>query len=164
MEWQLYLLAAGLVTLQSVLSPCCQPPRLASRCLTVLESVSSPYSQYRHLAIGRLEICLTALQSAPSPCSRSRHLAVGPITLQLLILSLITRHTAIQAETDDPLEPSVSAPINFSSSELNLLNCSAQWLEQSVLIEGLWIRVPTSASTQYLFLWHHKCVYPAETM
>ena len=64
-------LAVGLVALQSVSSPCCQPPRLA---------------------VGRLEICLTALQSAPSPCSRPRHCAVGPITLQLLILSLITRH------------------------------------------------------------------------
>ena len=70
-EWQLYCLAAGLVTLQSVSSPCCQPPRLA---------------------VGLLEICLTALQSASSPCGRSRHLAVGAITLQLLILSLITRH------------------------------------------------------------------------
>ena len=84
MEWQLYRLAAGLVALQSVSSPCCQPPRLA---------------------VGRLEICLTALQSASSPCSRPRHLAVGPITLQLLILSLITRHIS---DTDRELHQAQS--------------------------------------------------------
>ena len=39
-----------------------------------------------------LVVSLVALQSAPSPCSRPCHLAVGPITLQLSILSPITRH------------------------------------------------------------------------
>ena len=42
-------LGVGLVTLQSVSSPCCQPPRFAA---------------------GRLEICLIALQSVSSPCSQ----------------------------------------------------------------------------------------------
>ena len=106
-QWQLYRLAAGLVTLQSVSSPCSQYRHLAVSIVTLL-SAPSPCCWLSHsLAVGlvalqsvsspccqppRLEICLTALQSAPSPCSRPRHLAVGPITLQLLILSLITRH------------------------------------------------------------------------
>ena len=101
------LAASCLTALQSVSSPYSQPPRLTvsplallpavsqpcSR-LVALQSVSSPCCQPPRLAVGRLEICLTALQSAPSPCSRPRHLAVGPITLQLLILSLITRHSS----------------------------------------------------------------------
>ena len=92
--WQLYRLAAGLVTLQSVSSPCCQPPRLAAGCLTALQSVSSPYSQYRHLAVSLLASLLVALKSASQPCSQSRHLTISIITLQLFkILSLITRHT-----------------------------------------------------------------------
>ena len=68
-QWQLYRLAAGLVTLQSVSSPCCQPPRLAARCLTALQSVWSPYSQYRHLAVSLLALLLVALKSASQPCN-----------------------------------------------------------------------------------------------
>ena len=81
-RWQLYRLAAGLVTLQSVSSPCCQPPRLAAGCLTALQSVSSPYSQYRHLAVSLLALLLVALKSASQPCSQSRHLTISIITLQ----------------------------------------------------------------------------------
>ena len=76
----------GLISGMAALLPCS-----GSRHLTI-KSVSSPCCQPPRLAVGPLEICLTALQSAPSPCGRSRHLAVGPITLPLLILSLITRH------------------------------------------------------------------------
>ena len=82
-EWQLYRLAAGLVTLQSVSSPCCQPPRLAARCLTALQSVSSPYSQYRHLAVSLLALLLVALKSASQPCNQPHRLAVDLVTLLL---------------------------------------------------------------------------------
>ena len=72
-EWQLYHLAAGLVTLQSVSSapsPCCRLSHSLAVSLVALQSVLSPCCQPPHLAVGRLEICLTALQSAPLPCSR----------------------------------------------------------------------------------------------
>ena len=85
-------LAVSIVTLLSAPSPCCRLSHSLAVGLVALQSVSSPCCQPPRLAVGRLEICLTALQSAPSPCSRPRHLAVGPIALQLLILSLITRH------------------------------------------------------------------------
>ena len=69
--WQLYHLAASLVTLQSVSSPSCQPSCLAAGCLTALQSVSSPYSQYRHLAVSLLPLLLVALKLASQPCSWS---------------------------------------------------------------------------------------------
>ena len=86
-------LAVSIVTLLSAPLPCFPLSHSLAVGLIALQSVSSPRCQPPRLAVGRLEICLTALQSAPLPCSRPRHLAVGPITLQLLILSLITRHT-----------------------------------------------------------------------
>ena len=87
--------AVSIVTLLSTPSPCCRLSHSLAVSLIALQSVSSPCCQPPRLAVGRLEICLTALQSAPSPCSRPRQLAVGPITLELLILSLITRHKRV---------------------------------------------------------------------
>ena len=75
MEWQLYRLAA-------VSSPCSQYRHLAAGCLTALQSVSSPYSQYRHLAVSLLALLLVALKSASQPCSQPHRLAVSPIALQ----------------------------------------------------------------------------------
>ena len=91
--WQLHRLAARLVTLHSVSSPCSQYRHFAvsllALLLAALKSVSRPCSRSRRLAVsllallsasspcvGRIEICLTALQSVSSPYNQYHHLAV----------------------------------------------------------------------------------------
>ena len=78
-------LAVSIVTLLSASLLCCRMSYSLAVGLVALQSVSSPCCQRPHLAAGRLEICLTAFQS--------HHLMISIITLQLLILSLIMRHS-----------------------------------------------------------------------
>ena len=82
-EWQLYRLAAGLVTLQSVSSPCCQPPRLAASPLALLPAVSQPCSRSRRLTVSLFDLLLVALKSASQPCNQPHRLAVDLVTLLL---------------------------------------------------------------------------------
>ena len=117
-------LAVSIVTLLSAPSPCCRLSHSLAVGLVALQSVSSSCCQPPRLAVGRLEICLTALQSAPSPCSRPRHLAVGPITLQLLILSLITRH--IKPLTEE-MDRTVSWPLLPDELTITALFTTRQW-------------------------------------
>ena len=76
-------LAVSITTLQSVSPPCCQPHRLAAHCLTALQSVPTPYSQYRHLAVSLLALMLVTLKSVSQPCNQSHRLAVDFVTLLL---------------------------------------------------------------------------------
>ena len=75
----LRFIAPGLTALGLSLSLGCQS-RQRDCSSIALQSVSSPCSQYDHLAVSLLALLLAALKSVSQPCSR--HLTVSIVTLQ----------------------------------------------------------------------------------
>ena len=80
----------GLISRMAALSPCSGSRHLAVSPLPLLlgrllalQSVSSPYSQYRHFAVSLLALLLVPLNSASQPSNQPHRLVVDLVTLLL---------------------------------------------------------------------------------